>query len=262
MGSLDFDFCVEIDFTKVPLNTKIPSNSKDFIEKFLLEPTNGGEDGTDSCAKPDPGTTRCLFSPENVNIINGTLELLVPGGQKAGKNEIIYTSQITFTGSQYILSGYFAIEAQTSKIPGTCQAIFTQANPGYPIQKDEQDIEILTGHYTTGNKDIAAGLQLTNWAAFPANDSMSARELNKIVQYGFDPTEGFHTYSIQWDQATTTYTWGNHTLIFNQFSSQNPSKFVVNNWSNASDGWTEGPPKFNNILRVRKYKAYYNVKKY
>lgn len=66
------------------------------------------------------------------------------------------------------------------QIPGTCQAIFTQANPGYPIQKDEQDIEILTGHYTKNSSSIPAGLQLTNWAAFPFNESMPEREVHSF----------------------------------------------------------------------------------
>jgi hypothetical protein len=45
------------------------------------------------------------------------------------------------------------------------------------MQKDEQDIEILTGHYTTNTTNIPAGLQLTNWAAFPVNESMPARQV-------------------------------------------------------------------------------------
>jgi hypothetical protein len=58
--------------------------------------------------------------------------------------------------------------------------MFTQANPEYPKQKDEQDIEILTGHYTTNSSTIPAGLQLTNWAAFPVNDSMPERQVNDL----------------------------------------------------------------------------------
>jgi len=256
-----YEHCVEVDFSQVPPTVTIPSTAFGFSERFFIEATNGGEDGTDSCAKPDAGTTRCLFDPRNVNIINSTLQLLVPGGQKAGANEIIYTSQVTFIGSQYITSGYFEVVAQTSEVPGTCHGIFTQANPGYPIQKDEQDIEILTGHYTTANKNIPAGLEFTNWAAFPVDNSTDAREVNKVVEYGFEPTVGFHKYSIEWDNIITTYSWGNQSVVFNKFSSQNPSKFVINNWSNASSGWTEGPPKKDNILRIRSIKAYYNTKK-
>jgi len=255
-----YDHCVEVDFSQVPAGVIIPSTSPGFSDKFLVEAAEGGEDGTFSCAKPDINTTRCLFSPANVNIINGALELLVPGGQKAGPNETIFTSQITFIGSQYILSGYFEVVAQTSNVPGTCHGIFTQANPGYPIQKDEQDIEILTGHYTTSSPSLPAGLEFTSWAAFPVNDSMAAREINKVVEYGYDPTSAFYKYSIEWDRRTTTYSWDTKSIIFDKFSSQNPSKFVVNNWSDAGRGWTEGPPKGDNILRIRSFKAYYNAK--
>jgi len=83
--------------------------------------------------------------------------------------------------------------------------------------------------------------------------------VNKVVDYGFDATEGFYKYSIKWDHQTTTYTWGNKSIVFDKFSSQNPSKFVVNNWSDANKGWTEGPPVEDNILRIQSFKAYYNT---
>ena len=72
-------------------------------------------------------------------------------------------------------SAFRGLALEMFQVPGTCQAIFTQANPGYPEQKDEQDIEMLTGHYTIPSDNIPAGLQLTNWAAFPVNESMSER---------------------------------------------------------------------------------------
>lgn len=48
-------------------------------------------------------------------------------------------------------------------------------------------------------------------------------------------------------------------IIFDKFSSQNPGKFIMNNWSNASPNWSEGPPIQDNILTVRQFKAYYNI---
>jgi hypothetical protein len=85
--------------------------------------------------------------------------------------------------------------------------------------------------------------------------------VSKVVPYEFDPTEGFHWFGIQWDRKTTVYTYGSKTEEFDKFSSQNPAKYVINNWSNAGPYWSEGPPAADNILIVRRYKAYYNVKK-
>jgi hypothetical protein len=56
----------------------------------------------------------------------------------------------------------------------------------YPIQKDEQDIEILTGHYTNYTAGIPAGLELTNWAAHPVNETMPGRMVRgrqRVVRY-------------------------------------------------------------------------------
>lgn len=63
----------------------------EFTEMFLLNVTIGGEDGTPSCAKPDNGTIRCLYSPNNVRVINSTLELTVPG--PTPKNATIGSAQ-------------------------------------------------------------------------------------------------------------------------------------------------------------------------
>jgi hypothetical protein len=81
-----------------------------------------------------------------------------------------------------------------------------------------------------------------------------------VVPYGFDPTESFNWFGIQWDHNITTYFYGSNMIIFDKFSSQNPAKFIINNWSNGSPNWSEGPPKEDNILIVRRFKAYYNVK--
>jgi len=257
-----YSHCVEIDFSRFPNGEIAFGWEPDFTKKFLLNVTVGGEDGTDSCAKPDPGTRRCLYSPSNVRVINGTLELMVPG--PTGSNATIGAAQVIFFdpsvyNSTFILDGYFEVEAQTSPIPGTCHGIFTQANPGYPIQKDEQDIEILTGHYTNSSANIPAGLELTSWAAHPVNESMSGRMINYIVPYGYDPTVDFYPYSIQWNGKTTVYTWGKNSTEVDIYSSVSPSKLCINNWSNAGSGWTEGPPLEDNVLKIRKIKAYYNT---
>ncbi|PRP89209.1 hypothetical protein PROFUN_01929 [Planoprotostelium fungivorum] len=250
-----YERCVEVDFSKVDFD--VPSTDPLFSDMFWIAADEGGEDGTYSCAKPDPNSTRCLFDPQNVYVKNGVLELAVPGGKLDG--ETISTSQIRFVGSEFIVSGVFEIVAQTSAVPGTCQAIFTQANPGFPAQKDEQDIEMLTGHYTEASDNIKAGLQLTSWNAFPTGEH--DRQQNQVVDYGFDPTADFNVFRIEWDRNTTTYTYGESSVTFEKYSSQNPSKFVVNNWSNAGKFWTEGPPKEDSIMRIRSYKAYYNTKK-
>jgi hypothetical protein len=88
----------------------------------------------------------------------------------------------------------------------------------------------------------------------------SVGQVNKIVPYEFDPTEDFHWFGIKWDRKTTIYNYGSKSVEFDKFSSQNPAKYVINNWSNAGPFWSEGPPAADNLLIVRRYKAYYNVK--
>jgi hypothetical protein len=67
----------------------------DFSDKFLLAAQEGPEEGSDSCTKPDPDATKCLFAKENVYVQNGTLQLLVPGHFKP--NETITVAQVSFS---------------------------------------------------------------------------------------------------------------------------------------------------------------------
>lgn len=84
-------------------------------------------------------------------------------------------------------------------------------------------------------------------------------QVNYVVKYGYDPTADYYPYVIEWDGKTTNYTWGTQTKEVPIYSSTSPSKMCVNNWSNAGEGWTEGPPLKDNILMIRKFSVYYNT---
>lgn len=109
-----YDHCVEVNFQLVPPNKEGSGVDEDFSSKFLLEAQEGPEEGSDSCTKFDPLATKCLFSKKNVFVKNGTLQLLVPGHFQP--NETISVAQVFFTGSQFITTGLFLAEIQTSKV--------------------------------------------------------------------------------------------------------------------------------------------------
>jgi hypothetical protein len=90
-----YDQCVEVDFQQVPPSMEGSGADSSFSDKFLLAAQEGPEEGSDSCTKPDVGTTKCLFAKENVRVQNGTLQLLVPGHFKP--NETITVAQVTRT---------------------------------------------------------------------------------------------------------------------------------------------------------------------
>jgi len=203
-----------------------------------------------------------FFSEDNVRVENSELILLVPGPTPI--NVTITVAQVTFYDTYtsdsditLVKNGFFEVVAKPPKIPGTCVGIFTQAFPPPPKHFDEQDIEILTAHYLEPDKNVSAGIQLTNWNAFPMNSS--DRELHLSRPFDYDPTSDFFTYSIHWNNQKTIYTWGKNTLEMDKYSSQNPSVLSINNWSDGGWTWSQGPPQLDSVLRISRIKAYYNV---
>ena len=100
-----YDYCVEVDFQLVSQTMEDSGMDSDFSDKFLLEAQEGPEEGSDSCTKPDPAATKCLFAKKNVLVQNGRLSLLVPGHFKP--NETITVAQVNLS----IVSG-FLMEAE------------------------------------------------------------------------------------------------------------------------------------------------------
>lgn len=61
------------------------------------------------------------FSPKNVRVSNGFLTLTVPGGQKSASS--ISCAEVV-TAEEDILYASVRVQAQFSKVPGTCQSKF------------------------------------------------------------------------------------------------------------------------------------------
>ena len=66
-----------------------------------------------------PGGTTCEGSASNVRIVDGVLEMIVPGGQKTGG--VIKGAELCF--STAATGGVFTMEAKLDGTPGTCQSI-------------------------------------------------------------------------------------------------------------------------------------------
>ncbi|KAM0751254.1 concanavalin A-like lectin/glucanase [Meredithblackwellia eburnea MCA 4105] len=175
------------------------------------------------------------FTPDNVDIVNGALRLKVTGGS-------INSAEIAtkFT----MLYANITTRAKISKVPGTCASTFFYKNDNQEI-----DIEMLSSYITTGSQDgaVPAGLEFTNQAVKPGGT-----ETNKAVPYGFDPTAGFHDYTIVWtNRMTRFYTDGQlrATLTTNVPTQAGP--WVWNNWSSGDPYWSAGPPTSDNFYEIQ-----------
>ncbi len=62
-----------------------------------------------------------------------------------------------------------------------------------------------------------------------------------VVPFPSDPTAGFHNYTISWLKSTTSYYFDKTALKGpTKYMSVNPSKLIINHWSNGNPQWTQG----------------------
>ncbi|KAJ9605490.1 hypothetical protein H2200_010147 [Cladophialophora chaetospira] len=197
-----------------------------------------------------------IFKPKNVQLSNGFLNLIVPGGQKPTKedNYAISCAEVT-TVEQNILYASVRTTAIFSQEPGTCHGFFFYKN-----DTQETDIEYLTDPNSLSNfgPDQPIPIWYTNQATDPEN-------AEKTSQNGAAPTDcttNVHEYRIDWtSDYTTFYVDGKLQKKFKVNVPSIPGPWVWNNWANGDQGWSVGPPTGDNILQIKNITMYYNTAK-
>lgn len=79
-----------------------------------------------------------------------------------------------------------------------------------------------------------------------------------------DPASAFNRYTIAWSQSSSSSPAAQY--LFNdiplakqptKYASVNPSKVILNNWSNSDPGFTAGPPTEDVVMKVKRVTVYY-----
>ncbi|GAA5898977.1 hypothetical protein JCM6882_004583 [Rhodosporidiobolus microsporus] len=176
---------------------------------------------------------------ENVDIVDGSLRLKVPG--VSGDADV--TGGEVATQASDILYGTFTTVARTSPVAGVCHGFFTYTNDNAEI-----DIEVLTSYYTEGyGYSVQPGLEFTNQPLVDGEEST-----NTAVPYGFDPTADFHEYTIEWTStASKFYVDGELKKTFKTNVPKVPAQFMWNSWSSGDPNWSAGPPTEDSYLDIR-----------
>ncbi|WVF65705.1 hypothetical protein IAT40_000436 [Kwoniella sp. CBS 6097] len=198
----------------------------------------------------DADGTYCTGSASNVQLAAGALQFTVPGGQSGG-----VISGAELQTEEAVMGGVFTMSAQLDPGHGTCQAIFTYTEDE-GVGRDEQDIEMLgQSLLTKSDTGVDPGIQLTNWDPTAAGQNDFG-----IVPFTSDPTVAFHNYTIAWVPGGTKYYFDGAALTSPaKYSSVNPSKVIINNWSNGDVTFTQGPPTSDVILKVSKLAYYFQT---
>jgi hypothetical protein len=110
---------LDADFTTTTLSG--PATSTSFLSDFGFFIEDGFQSGAPST---QPDGTKPIASFKNVRIQDGTLQLVVPGGQTITNGGT--TSVAGLEGPTGVVNGVFTMNAKIDGTPGTCQSIVSR----------------------------------------------------------------------------------------------------------------------------------------
>lgn len=181
------------------------------------------------------------FDPSLVQVSDGFLNLLVPGGQQPSPptpgnpaGTAILCSEVVTTDCN-IKYASVSTKAILSKVPGTCHGFFS-----YKDDTNEVDIEVLTDPESFSNKGTIprafppVPIWYTNQATVAGN-----QPTNDVKDFpaGADPYAEVHEYRIDWTPFYTKFFFDGVEQA--KFTSNIPTKaghWIWNNWANGDPG--------------------------
>ncbi|HBI85829.1 MAG TPA: beta-glucanase [Ruminococcus sp.] len=174
----------------------------------------------------------CWWYEKNATIANGCLSLMIDQKWNSGDQNPDWNPSYSggeFRTNNFYHYGYYETSMQAIKNDGVVSSFFTYTGPSDVVngQKnpwDEIDIEIL-------GKDTTK-VQLNYY-----RNGQGGHE--KMIDLGFDASEGYHTYGFDWQRDHITWyvdgkevhtMWGDIPVT--------PSKIMMNAWPGKTvDDW-------------------------
>ncbi|KAF4984576.1 hypothetical protein FZEAL_252 [Fusarium zealandicum] len=192
-----------------------------------------------------PAGNTHTFTPSNVAVRNGYLELLVNGGQ----TKMPYKSGEIVTVIENIKYASVRTVAIFSEPAGVCNGMFF-----FKSDTQETDIEWLSDPKSQSNAGTRK-LWLTNQDA-----NGDGKSTSNPVTPPSNPTSTEHEYRIDWVAGMVQFfVDGVKVWQTTKDVPSVPGPWVWNNWSNGDKGWSVGPPKKDAVFKIKKIEMYYNT---
>ena len=191
------------------------------------------------------------FRPECVCVHDGSLDLLVPGGQDIHNQEYRAHSAEVATVEKNFLYASMRTVAIFSKVPGACHGIFFHKSDNCEI-----DIEYLTDPTSLSNPGSGRPPHMM----YTNQPRIAGDRPSQVFGKAPEDVGTAHEYRIDWiPEATLFYVDGHLQAKMHQNVPREPCAFVWNNWCNGAEGWTKGPPTQDCCLKILKITMYYNL---
>ncbi|MCQ2417896.1 MAG: family 16 glycosylhydrolase [Oscillospiraceae bacterium] len=169
----------------------------------------------------------CFWYKQNAEIVKDHLELRVDQKWNAGDGNPDWNPSYSggeFRTNEFYGYGYYETSMQAIKNDGVVSSFFTYTGPSDNNPWDEIDIEIL-------GKDTTK-VQLNYYTNGVGNHE-------KMIDLGFDASEGYHTYGFDWQRDKITwYVDGKEVYSATQNIPSTPGKIMMNAWPGKTvDDW-------------------------
>ncbi|KXT01771.1 hypothetical protein AC579_6365 [Pseudocercospora musae] len=205
-------------------------------------------DTIDDSSGHSSATFNHQFDAENVQVKDGYLKLIVPGGRTTS------TLQCAEVSTEFeVLYASVSTYAVLTDEAGVCNGMFF-----YHSDSQEIDIEWISDANSTSNLDANNGtraMQYTNQGPHGEEDSSEV-----YGQAADDATSTVHEYRLDWVNGTSSFYLDG---VFQQQIQTNvpttSGNWVWNNWADGNPDFTVGPPKNDAVFQIQKIVMQYNT---
>ncbi|KAJ2930252.1 hypothetical protein H1R20_g6821, partial [Candolleomyces eurysporus] len=216
-----------IDFSGVTAD----QDAREVLASHGLVISDNGASGTDSSGVPH------VFTPDNVALTDGALSLKVSAYSGSGN---VLGAQVS-TQSQIKYASVRTVQ-KSSKVPGVREGNFF-----YRDSNAEIDMAILTSTIFEKSECRREGI----WARTKAADG-GDKPTHRIFDFGFDPTEDYHEYRIDWaPDVAYFYIDGKYQGLITENVPSVDGHWMWNAWSNGDPCWSAGPPSADSITQIK-----------
>mgnify|MGYP000709747226 FL=1 len=161
----------------------------------------------------------CSWSEDNVTFIDGKMQLIIDG---MGDSELYRGGE--YRSKENYGYGIYEVSMKAIKNDGVVSSFFTYTGPSEDNPWDEIDVEVL-------GKDTTK-VQFNYYT-----NGVGGHEY--MYDLGFDASEDFHTYAIEWKaDGITWYVDGKEAYKATENLPVTPGKIMMNAWNGIGvDSW-------------------------
>jgi beta-glucanase (GH16 family) len=140
-----------------------------------------------------------------------------------------------------------------------CRSEYFIGNFFYHSDQQEIDIEYVTNTSSLSNP-AAQGLNQPPWLQYTNQAVVEGGQSTHATGPAPANVATLHEYRVDWTADKTMFFLDG--VLQKTFRTNIPTTaglWIWNNWANGNPGWSDGPPKHDNVFKIKSITMYYDV---